>query len=494
MPDFHYTARDSAGKKVTGVVTAATRRDALAQLDKRSLFPLQVDQTTGGGSAGGWFSFGSNNGAANGHGKKGVNGAAKANGLAKTDGVAKANGATKAGGAGSTNSAANRLGGDAAKGKSGTNGKSSSKPAAKDKPAKGTANDGSPRRRGRRVSAQMLATLYAQLAALLRSGVPLLRSLKVLKDQTSHAGLYEVMESIYSQVEEGSTLAEAMARHPRVFSEMAISMVRAGGEGGFLEDALTRVADFTEKQEDMKGRTMGALAYPAFLAVVGTLVVTVLIVFFVPKFEEMFARLRDKGELPGITEWLLALSHFLGSYGWIVLVGLFIGGWLIRQRLQTEEGKLVRDRLQLKLPGLGKIFQNLAVSRFCRVLGTLLHNGVPILRSLEISSFSAGNRVLAQAINNASENISAGESLAAPLAASGHFPRTVVEMIAVAEESNSLDSVLTDIADGLDKRNWRQLDLFVRLLEPVMLLLMAVMVLLVVVALLLPVLKMSSTI
>ena len=163
-----------------------------------------------------------------------------------------------------------------------------------------------------------------------------------------------------------------------------------------------------------------------------------------------------------------------------------------RNKLATEAGRIWGDRLKLRLPGIGGIFQNLAVARFCRVLGTLLHNGVPILRSLEISTSAAGNRILAAAITEAAENISAGQSLAKPLAASGYFPSEVVEMIAVAEESNTLETVLTTIADSLERRTFRRLDLMVRLLEPLMLLLLAGVVLVVVIALLLPVMKMST--
>jgi general secretion pathway protein F/type IV pilus assembly protein PilC len=271
-------------------------------------------------------------------------------------------------------------------------------------------------------------------------------------------------------------------------------MVRAGGEGGFLEDALHRVSEFTEKQEDLKGRTMGALAYPIFLAVIGSSVVTVLVVFFVPKFAELFSQLRERGELPAVTDWLLATSDLLRHWGWLIL-GVAAGlGFLARKKLSTEEGRLWRDKWKVRIPGAGRILLNLAVARFCRVLGTLLHNGVPILKSLEISSEATGNRVLSQAVQEAAKNISAGETLAAPLAASGHFPPTIVEMIGVAEESNTLESVLINIADGLERRTWRQLDLFVRLLEPLMLLVLAAAVLVVVIALLLPVIKMSTTI
>jgi general secretion pathway protein F len=351
-----------------------------------------------------------------------------------------------------------------------------------------------PGARIRRISAQVMATTYGQLADLLRSGVPLLRSLDVLRRQTSNAALAGVLEQIHRQVEDGATLAESMARFPRVFGEMAISMVRAGGEGGFLEEALLRVAEFTDNQEDLKKRITGAMAYPVFLGALGTAVVVVLMIFFVPKFESLFENLRQRGELPALTEWVLGTSKFAQDWALYILPVLLVGAWFMRQWWISEPGRWWRDRVKLRLPMAGPIFLSLAVARFCRVLGTLLHNGVPILRSLEVSSDATGNRVLAGAIQDATENISAGESLAQPLAACGHFPTTIVEMITVAEEANTLESVLLTVADSLERRTWRQIDLAVRLLEPIMLLLLACVVLVLVVALLLPVLKRSQSI
>ncbi len=345
-----------------------------------------------------------------------------------------------------------------------------------------------------RVKGQVMAITYAQMASLLRSGVPLLRSIDVLRKQASNQTLNRVLGEVRERVEQGEALGEAMGRYPRVFNEMAVNMVRAGGEGGFLEEALERVAQFTEQQEDLKSRTTGALAYPVFLGVVGSTIVFCLVVFFVPKFGELFQTLRDRGELPVLTDWLLAFSSALQGWGLFLLPGLVVVGVLLKRHLATEEGHRLRDRIKLKLPLLGPVFLNLAVARFCRVLGTLLRNGVPILKSLDISREAAGNRILSEAIENASENISSGESLATPLRASGHFPPTVVEMISVAEESNTLDNVLIEIADGLEKRTARRLDLAVRLLEPILLLILAGAVLFVVIALLLPVIKMSSTI
>jgi general secretion pathway protein F/type IV pilus assembly protein PilC len=348
--------------------------------------------------------------------------------------------------------------------------------------------------RVRRVPATLLSMAYGQLADLLRSGVPLLRAIEVVQGQASHAGLKAILTEIHRRVEDGSTLADAMARFENVLGEMAVSMVRAGGEGGFLEEALTRVAQFTETQDDLKKRTMGAIAYPAFLAVVGTIIVVVLVVFFVPKFGELFQQLREKGELPVVTEWLLATSAFMRRWGLLLLAALVGSGWWMRRWLRTEAGRWWADRLRLRLPLVGKVFLGLAVARFCRVFGTLLHNGVPIVRSLEISRDAAGNRVLAAAISNATENISAGQSLAGPLGASGQFPPVVVEMIAVAEQANNLETVLLSVADSLERTTWRRLDLTVRLIEPIMLLILAGIILVLVIALLLPVLKMSTTV
>ncbi|HIF32768.1 MAG: type II secretion system F family protein [Pirellulaceae bacterium] len=398
MPDFAYTARNMAGERVTGRVSASSERDAVTSLSAQELFPIDVAQEKERQS---------------------------------------------------------RFGG--------------------------------------RVGGQVMATTYSQMAGLLRSGVPLLRTLRVLRDQSSNATLARVLGDVHTRVEDGATLADAMGCHTRVFNEMGVSMVRAGGEGGFMEEALDRVAAFTEQYEDLKARTVGAMAYPIFLGVAGSSVVLALMIFFVPKFGELFDRLRTRGELPLMTEWLLAMSAIMRQGGLFVLIGMVVAGILVRAQLQTESGKRTRDLLKIKMPMIGSIFKAFAVSRFCRVLGTLLRNGVPILKSLDIAREAAGNRILSEAIEKASENITSGESLATPLRASGHFPSTVVEMISVAEESNTLDKVLVEIADGLEKRTTRRLDLFVRMLEPIMLTILAGCVLFVVMALLLPVIKMSGS-
>lgn len=345
-----------------------------------------------------------------------------------------------------------------------------------------------------RVSGTQMAAFYGQLASLLRSGVPMLKALSVLSTQAgSSKVLRNAISEIKARVEEGESLPEAMARYPRIFNDMAVNMTRAGSEGGFLEDALERVAGFVEQQEELKGKTMGALAYPLFVMAVGLIVVTVLLIFFVPQFEGIFKNLRGKGGLPAATELLLAISRTVQDYWWIVLGAVAAMIVILKKYLETAEGRRNADLIRIKMPLIGGVFLNLAVARFCRVLGTLLKNGVPILKSLDISRAAAGNTILSEAIADASTEITAGARLAKQLEKSGHFPPTVVEMISVAEESNTLDTVLVNVSDNLERTTFRRLETVIRLVEPVMLLILAGLVMFVVLALMLPVMNSANS-
>jgi general secretion pathway protein F/type IV pilus assembly protein PilC len=342
-----------------------------------------------------------------------------------------------------------------------------------------------------RVRPRHVATLYGQLSDLLRSGVPLLRSLEILERQCANPVLAEVLAQVRGDVADGTSLSDAMGRHPRVFSELASSMVRAGQEGGFLEDVLRRIAEFTDHQQDLKARVVGAMAYPVILLAVTSTVLTGLMVFFVPRFGVIFERMRQAGKLPALTEWLLGSSAFLQTnFAWlaIALVALVV---VVRAFFKSEQGRTYLDRFKLWAPVLSPIWRGLAIARFARILGTMLTNGIPILTALRIAKDSTGNTILAAAIDRAADNVSAGDPVAGPLRESGHFPPDVVEMIAVGEESNSLDKVLINIADTVERRITRQLELVVRLLEPALLLVMAGITLVVVAALLLPILTMA---
>ena len=344
----------------------------------------------------------------------------------------------------------------------------------------------------RRVSGQLLAGFYSQLADLLKSGVPLLRSLKILQNQTANNNLKFVLDNIYRRVEAGETLSEAMSRYQVVFGDMGVQMIKAGGEGGFLEESLNHIADYTEMQDDLKGRIIGALVYPVILFVFLVVVVTAIMLFVVPSFEGVFEGLRRQGELPTVSIILFAIS---ANMKFILAVGIpiaIVGFLWFRMWSSTDNGGKIVDRFKLRAPIAGKVYEGFAVARFCRILGTLLRNGVPIVKSLEISAGAAGNKVLAGAIREASENISGGSRLARPLAKSGCFPQVVIEMISIAEESNTLDTVLVEIADSLEKRNWRALELASRFIEPMMLILLGLVILFIVLALLLPMFKMQG--
>jgi general secretion pathway protein F len=346
----------------------------------------------------------------------------------------------------------------------------------------------------KKIKSRHMAAFYSQLADLLRSGVSLLRALDILERQGSQPAISEVIREVRAKVADGTGLSEAMALHPNAFDDLAVSMVKAGQEAGFLEDVLKRIADFTEHQEDLKAKVVGAMAYPVFLAAVGFIVINVLVIFLVPLFKDIFGKLDEQGKLPLITKALLGTSQVLRQQGIFVLAIAGVLIWLFMRWAKTDSGRFKLDGLRLRLPAAGKVYVSFALSRFTRILGTLLKNGIPILQALNIAKDSTGNKVLSQAIEKSAESIRGGESLAAPLGEFKEFPRDIVEMIAVGEESNSLEVVLIHIADGLEKRTSRQLDLFVRLLEPAMLLVMAGVVLVVVAGLLLPIFKMSSAI
>lgn len=344
----------------------------------------------------------------------------------------------------------------------------------------------------RRVPARLLAVFFTQLSDLLRAGVPLLRALDLLVKQTRHVTLKLVIQEVRDQVADGNRFAESLRQHPTVFNDLTISMVRAGEEGSFLEESLQRIADFTEHQEELKGRIVGASVYPAFLVGVGTIIVIGMLVFFVPQFEPMFDTMRKEGNLPTATIILLSTSAFLKTKGIFLLFALFGAAYFAKNYFSAKAGQLRYDTMRLKLVGIGQVVRSLAIARFCRVLGTLLRNGVPILNSLHIAKDATGNQVISAAIAQAADRVSSGRSLAQPLAECGQFPIDVLEMISVGEEANNLEQVLIGIADKMERQTNRQLDLVVRLLEPIMLVIMALVILFLLIALMMPIFNMSS--
>ncbi|MFQ6048334.1 MAG: type II secretion system F family protein, partial [Phycisphaerae bacterium] len=343
--------------------------------------------------------------------------------------------------------------------------------------------------RVRRVRLRRLAAMYSQLADLLRAGVPVLRALDVLCRQNANPALTQILREVREDVASGQSLAEAMTKHPQVFSELHVAMIRAGERGAFLEEVLQRIATFTERQNELRNKLAGSLIYPCILVTVGTAVVLILLTFMVPQIRPFL----EGRPLPVTTTAVFAACDFLRSNLAYLGLGLLMVPLPLVAYVRTERGRRRLDRFKLQAPLVGRIYTMVAICRFCRILGTMLANGVPILQALRISKKSTGNGILEEVIEQATENVRKGEPLAPPLSRSGYFPPDIVEMIAVGEESNNLENVLVHIADSNEVRTGRVIDLAVRILEPALLVMIAGVVLLIAQALLVPILTLGSS-
>ena len=343
-----------------------------------------------------------------------------------------------------------------------------------------------PRSRG--VGARALANSYRQLGDLLRAGVPLLRSLRLLGRGKSNVRLAATWQSIADAVQDGERLAEAMARYPGVFPDVQVAMVRAGERGGFLEDVFARLAIFIENQAEMRSKVVGNLIYPVILLAVGFGIVIAALIFFVPKFKKFHV----KGELPLPTRFLMGVSDILVErWPWLLLAvaAIAVAGWWAWQRPALQ--RRLRDA-ELRVPQYGALIRAICVARFTRVLGTLLANGIPMLQAMTIARDAAGHPRLAESVERATEAVRSGEPLAQPLADSGFFEPDVVEMISVGESANNLPTVLGGVADTLEKRVDRTLGIAVKLMEPALLLFLAAVVLSIFLALVLPMLQLGG--
>lgn len=347
-----------------------------------------------------------------------------------------------------------------------------------------------PRQVARSVKSADISLFTRQLADLLRAGVPLNRALHTLATQTTNLTLAETVRDIEKQVSGGTTLHEALARFPRTFSGLYVSMVRAGETGGFLEDVLHRLALFIEKDQELRSRISSAMAYPILLIVIGTFAIAFLMVFFIPRFSEIFKKMGDGLPLP--TQIVMGVSYFMRDYWMFVCMGLvaLMFGWT--RLMAVAPGRRVIDRFKIRIPLFGDIVRKNAVSRFARTLGTLLKSGVSILSALEISKAAMANAVLMEDIDEASAGVKQGKGLAEILRQSRYFPPMVTDMIAVGEEGGNLDEVLVNVADSYDVQVERAVRVFVALFEPALLLVMATLVGFIVIAMLLPVFTLST--
>ena len=344
-------------------------------------------------------------------------------------------------------------------------------------------------RGGAKVKLREVGVIYSQLGDLLTAGVPLLRAMTILAKVGLSDRAARLMVEVREDVAAGETLADAMGKHTQAFSGLHTAVIRAGERAGFLEDALHSLAGYIERQDELSGKVRGAMIYPAVLMSAGGAIVTFLLVWLVPRFQPMFARM----ELPLPTAVLFGLSNLLRHHLAMVLGAIVVAVVGTRAILRSRTGRTVWETYRLRLPILGKVLRMVGVTRFCRVLGTMLANGVPILQALAIAKDATGSSIMAAHIQQAAENVRAGDSLAEPLDRSGLFPPEIVEMIAVGEESNQLETVLVRTADTVDRRTTRQVDQAVRLIEPIILILLAGLVGFIAMGLLYPVFMMSQT-
>lgn len=345
-------------------------------------------------------------------------------------------------------------------------------------------------RRSSRVSSRVLGNFYRQLGDLLTSGVPILRALNLLGRSKSNPGLAAVVREIAEAVEDGDALADCMARHEDTFPDVHVAMIRAGERGGFLEDVLHRLAIFMERQAEMRSTIIITMIYPSVLVTVGVIIVGVVMVVFVPKFKAMLEGI----DLPLPTRIVMGTSDILSQHGLLVIMGVVgvVAFWLWLRKQPAVQNWIAATTLRLWI--IGRLVGNVAVGRFCRILGTLLANGIPMLQALDIAKDAAGNPVMVKAIAEANRSVQAGEPLADPLASSGLFEEDVVEIIRIGESANNLDEVLVSLADTIETRVSRLLTTAVRLLEPMVLLGLGVCLLFIILALVVPMLLLTNTV
>jgi general secretion pathway protein F len=341
-----------------------------------------------------------------------------------------------------------------------------------------------------RIRAMDVALVTRQLATLVGAGLPMLECLSALVEQVENPRLKSVVADVRERVKEGASLSDALRPYPKVFSELYVSMVAAGEASGTLGPMLVRLADFAERQVALTGTVVATMTYPAVMVGIGVLVLMFLMSFVVPRVTSVFEGVGQA--LPTPTVVLIAVSDAVRDYWWgLILLG--VAGWFaFRRWRRTERGALLYDRLSLKVPVVGRLIRMVAISRFTRTLSTLLSGGIPLLEALSITQRVVLNRVLADAITSASENIREGESVATPLAASGVFPPMVTHMIAVGEATGELEAMLVKVAEAYDREVETTVGSLTSILSPVMILVMGSVVLAIVMAILLPIVELSG--
>ena len=433
MPKFNYVAMDSRGKETKGTLEVGNQADAINRLKEMGFFPTKVmeaekpaakkDAKKGGGAPG----------TAKSGGKKGINLNIKIPGL------------------------------------------------------------------GGGVKTKVLTTFTRQLATLVDAGLPLLRGLRVLEKQERNPTLKGVLNDLAMSIEGGSTFSEGLAQHPKVFNKLFVNMVKAGELGGVLEVVLNRLSEFMEKAENIKGKVIAAMFYPSAVMTVAVGILALLMVVVVPKFKQIFADMLGDAGMPAFTEFVLKISDIIKDYTIVfpewaggfpvpgpVVVGIIVFFIVFKFGVKTKKGRWLFDKFKLHMPVIGSVVSKVAISRFCRTLGTLVSSGVPILQALNIVKETAGNVIIANAVQAIHESVKEGETITAPLEKSGVFPPMVISMVDVGEQTGALPEMLLKIADNYDDEVDNAVAAMTSLLEPIMIVFLAVIVGSIVIALFLP--------
>jgi type IV pilus assembly protein PilC len=345
-----------------------------------------------------------------------------------------------------------------------------------------------------RVKSKVLTSFTRQLATLVDAGLPLLRGLRVLEKQERNATLKQIIGELALSIEGGSTFSEGLAQHPKVFNRLYVNMVKAGELGGVLEVVLSRLAEFMEKAQKIKGKVIAAMFYPVAVLVVATVILTILMVFVIPKFREVFAGLGEGRPLPKFTQIVLGISEMIKDHIIYTAIGVAIFVIAFMLLLRTKVGRRVFDTLKLKMPVIGPVVSKVAISRFTRTLGTLVSSGVPILQALTIVKETAGNVIVSNAVGAVHDSVKEGETITAPLEASGVFPPMVVSMVDVGEQTGALPEMLLKIADNYDEEVDNAVAAMTSLLEPIMIVFLAVIVGSIVIAMFLPLIDLMNNI
>jgi general secretion pathway protein F len=343
---------------------------------------------------------------------------------------------------------------------------------------------------GSRISTDEVAITTRQLAVLVGAGVPLVEALNALVDQVDHERMKRVVSDVKQRVNEGSSLADAMAFHPRVFTTLYINMIRAGESSGALEIVLVRLADFTESQARLRSKVIGTLTYPAAMLFIGVVIMGILFTVVIPKITKIFDETRVT--LPWTTRALIGFSSAVHDWWWLFL-GAFVGAvWLAERYRRTPNGRSAWDKWVLTAPVFGSLIRQIAIARFSRTLGTLLKSGVPLLNALDIVKNILGNVRLAKVIEEAREAIKEGESIAAPLKRSGEFPPLVYHMVAIGERTGQLEEMLNNVANAYEAQVETKIGALTSLLEPFMIVGMGVVVAFIVFSILMPILQINN--